>query len=301
MLSVISLSYYYGLVRRLDEISFTIKHGQMMGIFGHNGSGKSTLLSMLQAVLPVQHGQVYFQKENAVGDDGYIRRDLRNQMGILCQHTSSDEKLSLWHNLYYFAHLMGVSDKKIKVAKWLELAKLTDRAKEPIKNLSGGMRRRLELYRTFLHEPKLVILDEPTLGLDVGEAKRFWSFLSEYKNKTGAVVVLASHDNHGLMVCEHILMLKNGQVIKEGSPLALMGGLDFMRCFISVKQPISDLNLPWYDVKKSYDDHEISAKIPLTSLNALFHHPFFSSPHLNSLNLEHPSLVDVYEQCEQGQ
>lgn len=296
MLRVSKLSYYYNKVARVNNVSFSIDDGQILGVFGHNGSGKSTMLGMLQGLLPVHHGNIMIDDKNAIDNSGYINKDIRCNMGVLLQGKSSDDKLSLWHNLYYFAYLMNINSKEEKIEKLLNISNLKDRAKEPIKNLSIGMCRRLELYRSFLHEPKIVILDEPTQGLDIAEAKKFSSFLVDYKNSFKASIILASHNVAEMMICDHIIMLKDGQIIKEGHPLALINTLDFMRCHIVVDQPMKESNLPFlYDTYISNDNQDIKAKITTTFLSDLLNNPILLSSHLKSFSLEHPSLADVYE------
>src|SRR5690606_38856830 len=129
--------------------------------------------------LPISRGHLYFLGANAIAHNGYMRRDLREHIGVLFQTNSSDEKLSVLDNLIYSARLYGLNQARAhEQAQWaLNQAALSERAHEPVKKLSVGMRRRLELFRCFLHRLKLVLLDEPTAGLDVAEIAKFFAFL----------------------------------------------------------------------------------------------------------------------------
>lgn len=297
MLCVSKLDFFYGSHQRLKQVSFTLNQGERLGIFGHNGSGKSTLLKLLSAALPVKHGAVRFLGEDALGSDGYFKRELRTLVGVLFQGTSSDDKLSSWDNLIYFSQLMGVADASSKVQQILDNAQLTSRAHEAVKKLSGGMRRRLELYRTFLHQPMMLVLDEPTAGLDVKEAGRFFSYLTTYQQNTGAAVIMATHNPDELMSCDRVIMMKDGAVIQEGVPHLLVSQLDYVRCLMSLKpDTIYDgVQIPWFDVRYRDDEGVIFAKVAKRVLPDFLRHPFLHSPSIKGFTLENPSLADVYE------
>jgi ABC-type multidrug transport system ATPase subunit len=297
VLSCSDLQFSYGSKQRLNGVSFAAHAGEVVGFFGHNGSGKSTLLNMLSAVLPINHGSVHFLGCDAVGKDKFLKRELRRFFGVLFQGTSSDDKLCSVQNLNYYGRLMGIPQSEItsKVFAILMQAQLEHRADEPVKKLSGGMRRRLELYRTFLHQPKMLILDEPCAGLDAQESARFLLYLKQYQLQTNAAVIMASHDPAEILACDRVIMMSDGSVIADGTPKDMLKQLNYVRCTITVKDgdPVDVGNMPWFDVDR--DQCVLKAKINSHAVADFLRHPFLLSPAVKGFAIENPSLADVYE------
>lgn len=301
MLECADLNYYYGSSHRLKGVSFGAASGSLLGLFGHNGCGKSTLLKMLGGSLPVKSGNVMFFKGVAIGNDGYVLFRFRKNMGVLFQDTSSDEKLSAFDNLVYGARLMGLSrsSEDDLVKKTLRLANLSERAHDQVKKLSGGMRRRLELYRTFLHRPKIVLLDEPTAGLDVLETARFFSFLKDYQRETGATVLLSTHRPDELMHCDRVIMLVEGRMKADRTPLDMLKDLDYLRCSFAVNEGVASVKLDdlgLFDMV--FDDVEstLRAKIRVSDLDTLLSSPMLRRGALKRFSMEKPNLADAYEE-----
>lgn len=291
------LEFSYGQKKCLD-ISFRFMKG-IYGLFGRNGSGKTTLLRILGGSLPVKKGSVKISGLNALGPDGYVRADVKKNFGILFQETSSDEKLSLKDNLFYSALLMGVDKSKINslIKETLDRAGLSLRASEPVKKLSGGMRRRLELYRTFMHEPKILLLDEPTTGLDVKEISRFSSFLREYQQRTDALVIISSHNPEELLVCERVLFLAEGALLADSSPETLLKSLDFLRLSVKLSGENYDFDPQAFELFDIYHDKKnalLEGKIYSKNLNSLVQDSRFLS-NLKGFVVDKPNLADAYE------
>lgn len=303
MLTCADLNFAYQGVMRLKRVSLTVADNSLVALFGHNGSGKSTLLKLLGGSLPVQSGGVEVFQKPAIGRDGYLRTDMRHHFGLLFQGTSSDEKLSLMDNLIFSARLFGLSRENARErALWaLAQASLSDRAREPVKKLSGGMRRRLELYRCFLHWPKIVLLDEPTAGLDSAEVAKFFDFLKAYLKETRASVIMASHHADELLFADLVCMMKDGEIIAQGTPNAMLAKLDYLRCvFQCAHEDSSSLReLPLYDWQTQADD-SISAKLRTSALDALLKNPILRDAPFKSFSIERPSLAHVYRDlCEE--
>jgi ABC-2 type transport system ATP-binding protein len=299
VLSCTDLEYSYGPRRRLKGISFSANAGALIALFGHNGCGKSTLLKLLSGVLPVQKGSVSLEMQSALNPEGYLRHDLRARIGVLFQGTSSDEKLSAADNLKYAASLMGVPTAKIneKIEWALLQSGLKEHAYVPVKKLSGGMRRRLELYRTFLHRPQLVLLDEPTAGLDILEARRFFSFLKNYQNDTNALVIMSSHHPDELLACHEVIMMHEGEICAQGSPVVMLNKLDYLRCSFSLhrdhdRSPLVDLD---FFALTEETDGVIKGKIKGQEIDSFFKSSFFPKDAFKSFSVEKPSLADFYE------
>lgn len=303
MLRCTQISFSYQGVVRLDNVQLQIDEGGMLALFGHNGSGKSTLLKMLGGSLPVRDGCVLWHDRSVIGSDGYLKRAVRKHIGVLFQGSSSDDKLSALDNLIFSARLYGL-DKKTAEAKAhevIEFAALSDRAREPIKKLSHGMRRRLELYRCFMHEPKLLILDEPTAGLDVNEIKKFFDFLVRYKEQNRASIIMASHHGDELIFADHVAMMSEGKIIEYGTPASMLLRLDYLRCSFNFEN--ADANslkdLPLFDLEHS-DDGAISAKLKSDQLDNFLKSSLVRNASFKSLAIEKPSLADVYRDLVAG-
>lgn len=295
MLSCRDLGFHYGETLRLKNIN--IDFDKIIGLFGQNGSGKSTLLKILGGSLPVKNGQITYLGQSILGKNGFINEEFRKNLGILFQETSSDEKISAHDNLFYACLLLGIKKSAVSsvIEETLNLSGLTERAFEPVKKLSGGMRRRLELYRTFMHEPKVLLLDEPTSGLDVAEAKRFFEFLKAYQKKHDALVIISSHSPEELLICERVLLLHQGEIIADDSPKSLLNGLDYLRLSFKLEQGLDfDPNgLEVFDWSHDKKAGILSGKILAANLSS-----FLTGQGLKNLKgftVDKPNLADAYQ------
>lgn len=297
MLSCTDLTFSYQGTPRVKGVGFTVAASSLFALFGHNGSGKSTLLKMLGGSLPIRSGTVTFMGEPAIGRDGFLRRDIRSSFGVLFQTSSSDEKLSAYDNLFFCARMYGLGrDQAHARALWaLKHATLEERAHEPVKKLSGGMRRRLELYRCFVHAPKVIVLDEPTAGLDVAEVSKFFGFLAGYRAETRAAIIMASHQADELLFANHVAMMKDGVILEHGSPNAMLAQLDYLRCSFSLDGThalrLADLHL--YDAVNE-SDGSITAKFKAHDLDDFLKQPLLRDAAFRSFAIIKPSLADVY-------
>ncbi len=298
MLTCTDLTHAYKDTVRLASVSLQVPRGSMFALFGHNGCGKSTLLKMLGGSLPVRTGQVTWQNQSALSTSGYLRQGIRHQVGVLFQSTSSDEKLSVLDNLLFSARLYGLdaSLAQARARETLALASLTDRAHDAVKKLSGGMRRRLELYRCFIHQPQLLLLDEPTAGLDVEERKKFFAFLTNYKQQHNAAIVMASHLADELVCADHIAMMKDGKILEQGTPAAMLKRLNYLRCSFVV-DATHDLkldSLPLLFDRKQNPHGTITAKFTASHLDDFLQSSVVRAASFSSLSIDRPSLADVY-------
>lgn len=206
-----NLSYAYGKKNALFDVSLSIKAGNILGLVGHNGSGKSTLLKILQGLLPLKSGSFSF-----VDDDK--KTSLRNLTGVVFQDLSSDEKLTARQNLALAGMLYGIDKKSLQqnIEKTLVLTNLIDRADEPLKNFSHGMKRKLELYRAFLHQPRLLLFDEATSGIDFFEVKKFYEYLLAYVKSNNAIALISSHYAHEASFWDECAFMSQGKLTHHG-------------------------------------------------------------------------------------
>lgn len=294
------MNYHYGAAHRVKEVSFTVHEGEVLALFGHNGSGKTTILNMLSGVLPVLSGEITWNDKPALDQRGFLKSDIRACLGVIFQGTSSDDKLSLRENYCYAAYLMGLNKHNAQqlTDAMLGEARLLDRADDKVKNLSGGMRRRLELYRMFLHAPSLLMLDEPTAGLDVKEAQRFFKYLSQYMAEKKACSVIATHSPEEALLCNRVIMLKDGQKILEGKPQELVASVPYVRLLLAYERmpQKNDLDyLPWFDVVIDEEQACIRAKVHREKMMEIWQSPLLHAPWLKSFSQINPTLADVYE------
>jgi ABC-2 type transport system ATP-binding protein len=297
MLECKNLEFSYGPVKRLKNISFDLTPG-IFGLFGQNGSGKSTLLKILGGSLPAQKGHIKIHGQNALGPDSYVQAHLRKNFGILFQENSSDEKISVRHNLFYASLLMGVNKNKINslIDDVLILSGLKDRAHDPVKKLSGGMRRKLELYRTFIHRPKILLLDEPTAGLDVEETEKFQRFLCDYQEKNQSLVIISSHNPRDFISTKRILLISSGIILADSSLDKLLSNLNYLQLTFRLHNDIfNHKDLAMFDVAHDKKNALLTAKITPEKLAVLLQDKNLFSNNFMGFQVDKPNLADAYQ------
>ena len=201
-------------------ISLTLKQGEVLGLLGPNGSGKSTVLSLVLGSLAPERGEVTLLGKT-------VTPALRRHLGMVFQDPSLDPLMTARETLWLHGRLFGMRGKTLRrrAESLLELMGLKDRAKDAVETLSGGMRRRLELARSVLHEPAVLLLDEPSLGLDPDSKAALWDLL-ERINGEGTTLLLATNDvAEAERACRRVAFLDEGQIIAEGSPATLKQAL----------------------------------------------------------------------------
>jgi heme exporter protein A len=205
------LSRYYGRRRALSHVSLVCSAGQIVGLLGPNGAGKSTLLSILSTLITPSAGEVLYGAYRA----RTAGAGLRGCLGLLAHDLHLYPELTARENLQFFARLYGLPDVAARVARALERAALVDRADDVVTGFSRGMRQRLALERALLHEPRLLLLDEPFTGLDDASAAALVARLKELR-AGGRIVIVATHD---LDVAEGLL--DRAAILKDGRLLAI--------------------------------------------------------------------------------
>lgn len=207
---------WYQIGRRtiLNDISLDIEQGSIAGILGPNGAGKSTLLSMIIGLRRPSQGNV-----TILGQRLPVQGvSLRQRIGVVLQETALYDELTTFENLQFSASLYNVSDPKWRVGKVLELLGLSDRASDVVKTLSGGMRRRIAIARSLLHSPELLVIDEPTLGVDVEARHTIWSYLRLLRSKGTTVIVATNYLDEALALCDTVSVLRRGELLVSESP-----------------------------------------------------------------------------------
>jgi len=198
----------------VDNVSLEIAPGTIHGLLGPNGAGKTTLISMISGILLPTQGKIEIFGTDVV----HNTEDAKQMLGIVPQELVVEMAFTVEEVLYYFSGMYGVpiSERKERIAEVLEDLSLTDKAKERARSLSGGMKRRLMIAKAIMHKPKLLILDEPTAGVDVALRQKIWSLVRRL-NSEGATIVFTTHYlEEAEELCENITLINHGKVIKNG-------------------------------------------------------------------------------------
>ena len=211
---------YNGTVRALDGVSFEVRPGEAFGFLGPNGAGKTTTVSILTTLLRPTGGRALVDGLDVVRDAEEVRR----RVGLAFQVSTADGELTGRENLEIAAGMQGVSasEARPRIRELLEQMHLAPHADRLVKGYSGGMRRRLELAVGVVHAPKILFLDEPTLGLDPQGRAGFWDYIRQLRKETGLTLFLTTHYlEEADQLCERIAIVDHGTIIATGSPAAL--------------------------------------------------------------------------------
>jgi len=200
----------------LDDVSFTVTRGQIFGLLGPNGGGKTTLFRILSTLMRATGGQAFVFGAAVGTDPAAVRRHL----GVVFQRPSLDGKLTVRENLVHHGHLYRLSGALLheRVDTVLQRLGLTDRSADRVETLSGGLQRRTELAQALLHRPPLLLLDEPSTGLDPGARRDFIQYLGQLREQDGVTVVLTTHSMDEAERCDQVAILHQGKLVSVGSP-----------------------------------------------------------------------------------
>jgi ABC-2 type transport system ATP-binding protein len=211
-----ALGFRYGDREALNDVTFAIARGEIFGFLGPNGGGKTTLFKLLSTLAPIQTGSARLFGHDLAGDTGAVRR----RLGVVFQHPSLDGKLTVGENLAAHGHLYGISGARLRERSgaMLERLGLTPRARDRVETLSGGLQRRVELAKALLHEPELLLLDEPSTGLDPSARREFWNYLQHLREHDGVTVVLTTHYMEEAERCDRIGIMHQGKLVAIAPP-----------------------------------------------------------------------------------
>ncbi|SON54465.1 Doxorubicin resistance ATP-binding protein DrrA [Hartmannibacter diazotrophicus] len=213
-LDITGLSYAYGARKALDNVSFTVRSGRFTALLGPNGAGKSTLFSLITRLFDTREGSISIAGKS-LHDHG---ASALSPLGVVFQQTTLDLDLSVRQNLRYFARLRGMSmrDANRRIEEELTRFDMADRAKEKVRNLNGGHRRRVEIARALLHDPQVVLLDEPTVGLDVPSRKAIVEYVHQLARERGIALLWATHLIDEIRSDDDLVVLHQGRVVDKG-------------------------------------------------------------------------------------
>ena len=206
----------FGPITAVDGISFEVEEGAIFGFLGPNGAGKTTTINILCTLLSPTSGSAYLNGHDCMKEPSRVRESI----GIVFQDTTLDKDLTAYENLIFHAYLYNVkkSEMKGRVDDALYFMGLYDRKDDLVKKFSGGMKRRLEVARGLIHRPKVLFLDEPTLGLDPQSRMNLWESITELPARHNVTVFMTTHYMEEAEVCRKIAIIDSGKIIAMGSP-----------------------------------------------------------------------------------
>ena len=219
VIAITELTHRYGDRVALNNVSLTVQRGEIFGLLGPNGGGKTTLFRILSTLLPPQTGQVRVFDCDVVAQRNAVRR----QIGVVFQSPSLDKKLTVLENLRHHGHIFGLRGEPLRqrITDLLQRFGLADRANELTETLSGGLRRRVEIARGLLHKPTLLLLDEPSTGLDPRVRREVSDYLVELRDRDGVTVLVTTHIMEEAERCDRLAILDRGQVVALDRPATL--------------------------------------------------------------------------------
>lgn len=199
----------------VNDLSFEIPSGEMFGLLGPNGAGKSTTIRMLTTLTQPSQGEI-----RVAGYDVVTQRlQVKQRIGVVLQQTSVDNDLSVWENMEFHGRMHHIPNPRRQEAidRWLDYVELSDRRDDRVKTLSGGMKRRLQIARALLHQPSVLFLDEPTVGLDPQTRRRIWEIIRDL-NRQGMTILLTTHYMEEVeYLCQRIGIIDAGKLIELGT------------------------------------------------------------------------------------
>jgi ABC-2 type transport system ATP-binding protein len=220
VIEVSHLTRKFDALTAVDDISFTVAEGELFAFLGPNGAGKSTTIKMLTTLLRPTSGSILVNGHDPVREPDAVRRSF----GIVFQDPAVDDELTAWENMEFHGVLYGVprAERRQRIDELLKFVELYDRRDSLVKTYSGGMRRRLEIARGLLHTPKIVFLDEPTLGLDPQTRNHMWTYLQELNRRDRTTVFFSTHYmEEAERVAQRIAIIDQGRIVASGTAAAL--------------------------------------------------------------------------------
>ena len=298
MIEARNLTRKFGNLTAVDDISFQVEKGEVFGLLGPNGAGKSTTISILCTILKPTWGTALVNGFDVVKNSSQVRKSI----GIVFQDPSIDDKLTGRENMVMHGDLYGVprSQMKSRIDEVLKLVELEDRADSYMSTYSGGMRRRLEIARSLIHYPKVLFLDEPTIGLDPQSRDHIWSYIRELiKNEDITVILTTHYMEEADRLCNRIAIVDHGKIVAMDTPKKLKDDLGGKT--ITVKTRNNQLFLEKINEAKIAkaaaivnDEVKMTVDGAASLLPAVINIAAQNSIFVESISVQEPQLDDVF-------
>ena len=233
--SINAVSHTYGTHQALQNVSFSVKENSFFGLLGPNGSGKTTLFRVISSLLAPDSGSCQVMGYDTIQSPKKVRMNL----GVVFQQPSLDEALTIEQNLMFHGALYGIDRTTLKhrIKSLSTRLHINDRLHSKVSQLSGGLKRRADLVRGLLHKPRLLLLDEPTTGLDPIARHDFWQLLSSIRNEESITLILATHLLDEAESCNEVVIMDSGKVAVQGNPDTLRQSLGNKMLWLSSQAP----------------------------------------------------------------
>ena len=252
IIEISSLSKRFGEVQAVNDLSFRVKEGELFAFLGINGAGKSTTINIMCGQLSKDSGTVQLSGVDLDSDPESIKRNL----GVVFQNSVLDKELSVQDNLQSRAALYGIRGKAFRerLAELAGLLEFDDLLKRTVGKLSGGQRRRIDIARALIHSPKILILDEPTTGLDPQTRSTLWQVIDDLRKNEGMTVFLTTHYMEEAADADYVVILDSGMIAAEGTPLELKNTYtgDFITVYGAEESQIKQLGAAYETIRDAY-------------------------------------------------
>lgn len=283
----------YGDLAAVNDISFTVDEGEVFGLLGPNGAGKTTVINILCTLSKLNSGKALINGFDADRQ----RSQVRQSIGLVFQDPSLDDRLTALENLEFHSRVYNIprSVRKERMEQALNMVELWERRRDIVKTFSGGMKRRLELARGLLHHPRVLFLDEPTLGLDPQTRHRLWDFILDLRQREGTTVFLTTHYMDEAEYANHIAVMDYGKIIALDTPQELKGmvGGDMITLSTADNQRAQTELKERYQIESKSDGEQLTFEIASgdrfipTLIKEL-------KTEILSISLRRPTLDDVF-------
>ena len=252
IIQISNLSKSFGKVKAVRDLSFSVDRGELFAFLGVNGAGKSTTINIIC-------GQLSRDSGNITIDNHDLDKDLdaiKSELGVVFQASVLDPALSVYDNLESRAVLYGIKGAEFKkrLAKLSKILDFKDLLSRPVGKLSGGQRRRIDIARAIIHQPKILILDEPTTGLDPQTRKTLWSVIANLRKNDQMTVFLTTHYMEEAAEADHVIIIDSGKIVAEGTPLELKNQYtgDYISIYGITEQSIKKLKLAYEKIPNGF-------------------------------------------------
>jgi ABC-2 type transport system ATP-binding protein len=293
MISVDALARRFGGLDAVKAVSFEVEEGEVFGFLGPNGAGKTTTINMLCTLLRPTSGRARVNGFDVVRE----ARDVRRSIGLIFQQPTLDEMLSAEQNLRFHARAYGVSAEaaSARIKQLLGMVELWDRRRDVVRTFSGGMRRRLEIARGILHRPRVLFLDEPTLGLDPQTRRRVWEYLAELRASENLTIFLTTHYMDEAERCDRIAVIDHGEIVALDTPDGLksaVGGDLITIATVDARAAVGEIH-DRFSLEAKATDAGVSFHVPSGEAFLPEFIRTFNQP-LQAVGLRRPTLDDVF-------
>jgi ABC-2 type transport system ATP-binding protein len=279
----------------VNNVSLKIPKGHIFGLLGPNGAGKTTTISMICTLLRPSKGQVVLDGIDVQKNT----MEARKRIGLVFQDTTLDLELTGYQNLDFHARLFKLDNRTKRVMEALELVGLTKDKDVICKSYSGGMKRRLEIARSIIHEPSFILLDEPTLGLDPISRRDMWAYITKLIEKKKVTVLLTTHYlEEAERLCSRIAIMDKGKIVVEGTPEQLKDKISNDTVKITLKEKNTEIVKKLKALKTvkkiTAEEHEITLQVKDADANIAALLQEFQGLQITNLQIKKPSLDDVF-------